>query len=77
MLTELPKPSIPRNLLTEQQVLETLQKEVDSSSLTETAKKYDLPLSQVSDALAGRANLSKRMVERLRLKLWKLYERVG
>lgn len=67
---------IPRNLETEQQVLDALQKEIDSSSLTATAAKYDLKPSQLSDVLAGRANLSKRMTERMRLKLYKLYERL-
>lgn len=68
---------IPRNLETEQQVLDALQKEIDSSSLTATAAKYDLKPSQLSDVLAGRANLSRRMTERMRLKLHKLYERLA
>ena len=67
---------IPRNLETEQQVLDALQKEIDSSSLTATAAKYDLKPSQISDVLAGRAGLSKRMTERMKLKLHKLYERL-
>lgn len=72
-----PKSSIPRNLLTEQQVLDALQKEVESTSLTETARKYDLQASQVSDVLSGRANLSKRMVERLSLEMIKFYRKVS
>jgi hypothetical protein len=68
---------IPRNLETEQQVLDALQKEIDSSSLTATAAKYELKPSQISDVLAGRAGLSKRMTERMRLKLHKLYERLA
>lgn len=71
-----PKTTIPNGLLTEQQVLDALKKEVDFTSLTAVANKYGLKASQVSDALNSRCNLSKRMVARLSYKLHKFYERV-
>jgi hypothetical protein len=75
--TDLPKSSIPANLMTEQQVLDALQKEVEFTSLTAVAKKYDLQASQLSDVLKRRANLSKRMVGLMGLVLVKFYEKVG
>jgi hypothetical protein len=72
----LAKPSIPKGLLSEKQVLDALRKEVEYTSLTGTARKYCLQASQVSDVLSGRASLSKRMIARMSLKLVKFYEKV-
>jgi hypothetical protein len=73
----LPKSSIPPNLLTEQQVLDALQKEVEFTSLTAVAKKYDLQASQLSDVLKGRASLSKRMTGLCGFVVHRYYEKVG
>lgn len=62
-------------LLTEEEVLDALQKEVEFTSLTAVAKKYGLAASQISDVLSNRASLSKRMSEYLGYKLKKFYER--
>lgn len=69
--------SIPAGLLTEQQVLAALRKEVDFTSLSAVAKKYGLQASQISDVLKGRAQLSKRMTRYLGIKIHKFYERLG
>lgn len=72
-----PAPAAARRLLTEKQLLAELGAEVEASSLTAVSRKYNLQVSQVSDILRGKANLSKRVVTRLALKLHKFYERVG
>ena len=72
-----PAAPAPRKLLTEKQLLMEIRDEVAASSLTEVSKKYNLQVSQVSDILKGRANLSKRVVQRLSLRLHKFYERVA
>ena len=72
-----PKTSIPKGLLTEQQVLDALQKEVAFTSLTAVAKKYDLQASQISDVLRGRASLSKRMTGLLGLVVHRYFERLN
>jgi plasmid maintenance system antidote protein VapI len=66
-----------RKLLTEKQLLQELRAEVEQTSLTEVSKRYGLQVSQVSDILKGRANLSKRVVARLSLRLHKFYERIN
>lgn len=76
-----PNVSAPR-LLTRQQVLAALAAEVAATSLTETAKKYStsadiLAPQQLSDVLVGRANLSKRMLRLLKLRLVEFYQRVS
>ena len=71
-----PAAPAPRKLLTEKQLLMEIRDEVAASSLTEVSKKYNLQVSQVSDILKGRANLSKRVVQRLSLRLHKFYERI-
>jgi plasmid maintenance system antidote protein VapI len=72
------KPAAPaRRLLTEKQLLAELSDEVAASSLTAVSRKYNLQVSQVSDILRGKANLSKRVVTRLSLRLHKFYERVS
>lgn len=63
-------------LLTESQVLTQLREEITSESLTIVADRYGIKVQQLSDIMYGRANLSKRVVERLSYKLVKLYERV-
>ena len=70
-------PAPARKLLTEKQLLLELRAEVEATSLTEVSKRYGLQVSQVSDILKGRANLSKRVVARLALRLHKFYERVS
>lgn len=74
--------SVAPRLLTRQQVLDALRAEVAATSLTETARKYStaqdtLAPQQVADVLAGRANLSKRMLRLLRLKLVEFYQKIG
>lgn len=72
-------------LLTREQVLSVLREEVAAAGtsaggqggLTATAKKYNLSVQQMSDVLAGRSGLSKRVVERLQYKLHSFYERTG
>lgn len=61
-----PTPS--RKLLTREQVIEALRKEVESAGqggMTATAKRYGLSVQQVSDVLNGRARLTERMWTRL------------
>lgn len=72
-----PVPGERSRLLTEPQVIEALTAEIAASSLTEVARKYSLQASQVNDIVKGRAGLSRRVVERLRLKLHRLYEKQG
>jgi len=64
-------------LLTESEVLAQLRDEISASTLTETAEKYGIKPSQISDVLYGRANLSARMLSRMRLRMHKFYERVA
>lgn len=45
--------------------------------LSKTADKYAISPQQLNDVLAGRANLSKRMAERMSYLLWTLYEKRG
>lgn len=66
----------PARLLTEVEVLGALRTEIAQTSLSAVAKRYGLQSSQISDVLYGRANLSQRMIGKLRLKLHKFYERV-
>ncbi len=73
----MPKSKLPRGLMTEQQVLDALQKEIKETSLTGVAKKYGLHASQLSDVLNGRAGLSKRMASFLGLVIRKYYEKAG
>ena len=69
--------SVPRSsLLTEDQVLTRLRTEIDAESLTAVAARYGIKVSQLSDIMYGRANLSKRVTERLRYRLVKLYEKL-
>lgn len=62
-------------LLTEEEVLDALHKEVEFTSLTAVAKKYGLAASQISDVLSHRANLSKRMAEYLGYIVKRYFER--
>lgn len=66
----------PARLLTEAEVLAALSAEIAAASLTEVAERYDIKPSQISDVLYGRANLSSRMLERLKLRMHKFYERL-
>lgn len=63
-------------LLTEEQVLARLRDEIEAESLTQVAQRYGIRVQQLSDIMYGRANLSKRVTERLRLRLVKLYEKI-
>lgn len=66
----------PSTLLTEEQVLASLRVQIAQSTLTEVAAKVNLKPQQLSDILHGRANLSKKALAKLRLKLWPFYERL-
>jgi len=66
-----------RRLLTREQVIAALRQERDDHGLTATADKYDLAPQQIADVLAGRAKLSKRMVEKMSYKLHEFFEKVG
>jgi hypothetical protein len=66
-----------KRLLTREQVIDRLRKEVESDGLTVTAARYELAPQQVSDVLRGRANLSKRMAGKLAYVMHVLYERAG
>lgn len=73
------KPSrrLPAGLLTRDQVLSALRQERAMLGLSKTADKYAISPQQLNDVLAGRANLSKRMAERMSYLLWTLYEKRG
>ena len=63
-------------LLTEDQVLTSLRLQIAQSSLTEVAAKVGLKPQQLSDILHGRANLSKKALAKLKLRMWAFYERL-
>src|SRR5437762_2231029 len=67
--------SSPR-LMTKQQVIAALLTEIEQTSLTETARRYSLPVQQLNDVVKGNANLSKKMAGKLRLRLHELYEKI-
>jgi hypothetical protein len=66
-----------KRLLTREQVIDRLRKEVESDGLTVTAARYELAPQQVSDVLHSRASLSRRMAEKLSYKMHVLYEKSG
>ena len=70
-----PRPS--STLATRDEVLAWLRAQIADSSLTEVALRYDLSPSQISDVVNGRANLSKRMLARLRWELVTFYRKLG
>lgn len=70
-----PMPAASVRLLTRSQVIAMLQHEVKQGSLTETAKKYEISPQQLSDIIKGRAGLSKRVLDKLRLRAHEFYER--
>jgi putative SOS response-associated peptidase YedK len=63
-------------LATRDEVLAWLRAQIADSSLTEVALRYDLSPSQISDVVNGRANLSRRMLGRLRWKLIEFYQKL-
>ena len=63
-------------LLSEDQVLARLRSEIGAESLTVVAARYQIKVQQLSDIMYGRANLSRRVTERLKLRLVKLYEKL-
>lgn len=60
-------------LMTKPQVIAKLRAEIEASSLTLVAQVYDISVSQLSDALRGRANLSKKMLAKMRLRMYEFY----
>lgn len=62
-------------LLTRQQVLDALKQEVAATSLTETARKYQLAPQQLSDCMRGRASLSKRVLKHIRYELIEFFRK--
>lgn len=73
------EPTPSRKLLTREQVIEALRKEVESAGqggMTATAKRYGLSVQQVSDVLKGRARLTQRMWEKLEYRYWEFFERM-
>lgn len=75
VVSTLPPPC--SKLLTKSQVISRIRSEIADSSLTTTAAKYDLKPSQISDAIYGRANLSKKMLAKLALRMHEFYEVLG
>lgn len=64
-------------LLTRAEVLAALQSERDSLGLTATARRYGIKTQQVCDILAGRKNLSKRVLRHLSYVAHTFYEKKG
>ena len=64
-------------LMNRAQAIQSIQDEVDRTSLTAVATHYDISISQLSDILRGTANLSKRARRLLRFKLHEFYEKVA
>lgn len=64
-------------LLTKSQMVSRIKSEIDQTSLTATATKYDLKPSQLSDVVYGRANLSKKMLAKLNVRMFEFYELIG
>lgn len=68
---------LPSTLMTEEQVVAAIKREISLTSLTAAAQKYSITRQQLSDIVYGRATLSKRVLGKLQLKLWPLYERMA
>jgi hypothetical protein len=70
-------PGRPR-LLTRDQVVAELRRQVNAlgpGGMTWIARHYGLQVQQVSDVLAGRARLSRRMWDRLGWEMWEFFVR--
>lgn len=70
------KPALPPRLLTRDEVIQELVREIDADTLTVVSKRYDVSPSQLSDIRYGRANLSKRVLKQLRIRIHTYYEKV-
>lgn len=64
-------------LMTKVEVIARLRKEVDSQSLTRVAEGYQIKPQQLSDILYGRANLSKKVLAKINLRMWEFYQKVS
>jgi hypothetical protein len=63
--------------MTKPQVIAKLKQEVASRSLTEVAVSYKIKPQQLSDILYGRANLSKKVLAKIKMKMHEFYERLA
>jgi hypothetical protein len=71
-------PAARPRLLTRTQVIAELRRQVDAlgpGGMTWIARHYGLQVQQVSDVLAGRARLSRRMWDRLGWEMWEFFAR--
>jgi hypothetical protein len=71
-----PNPPARPRLLTRAQVVAELRRQVDAlgpGGMTWVARHYGLQVQQVSDVLAGRARLSRRMWDRLGWEMWEFF----
>jgi hypothetical protein len=64
-------------LLTKPQMIERIKDEIVETSLTATAQRYNLKPSQLSDVIYGRANLSKKMLAKLNVRMFEFYQLMG
>jgi hypothetical protein len=71
-----PAPRPPARLLTAEEVVAELTKEIEAESLTEVARKYGIAAQQLSDIRHGRAQLSGKALTKLRLRMHKFFERL-
>lgn len=64
-----PVPNRPARLLTRDEVIAELTREIEQASLTEVAARYKITAQQLSDIRYGRANLSKKALAKLRYEM--------